>query len=139
MTQAPSYFRLFFTASAIWLAMVILAIVNGLIRDRVLVELIGQHPALVVSGLSLSLLILIATYCAFPFIGSRSRRIYLLIGLQWVSMTLLFDILFGHFFAGKSWSEILQLFNPASGDLLLLVLITTLFAPYLVARFKGTL
>ncbi|WP_188748411.1 hypothetical protein [Marinobacterium zhoushanense] len=100
-------------------------------------ELIGPHPALIVSGLSLSLLILSATYCAFPLIGKRSSRVYLAIGLQWVCMTLLFDILFGHFIAGKSWSELAQLFNPASGDLLLLVLITTLLAPILVARFKG--
>lgn len=124
-------------ASSVWLLIAVFAIINGIVRDKLLVPAIGNSLALPVSGLSLSLIVLMVTYLSIGFFGKRAARSYWLIGLQWVLMTLAFEFLFGHYVAGKSWQEIAQVFNVMSGNLMLLVLVTSLISPYLVARWKG--
>lgn len=123
----------------IWVVMVILAIANGAFRDGVLVPQLGHDLALPISGLSLAALIFIATYMTFPLIGKNTMSVYYMIGIQWVLMTLAFEFLFGHYVLGKPWSEIVQVFDLMSGNLLIMVLIVTLLAPYLVARLKDVL
>jgi hypothetical protein len=54
-------------------------------------------------------------------------------------MTLLFEFLFGHYVASKSWQDLLQVFNVLKGDLFLVVLVVSLFAPCLAARKRGLL
>lgn len=130
---------LFLKACVIWVVMVILAIANGAFRDGVLASQLGPDPALPISGLSLAVLIFIATYMTFPLIGKNALPVYYIIGIQWVLMTLAFDFLFGHYVLGKPWSDIVQVFDLASGNLFIVVLIVTLLAPYLVARLKGAL
>ncbi len=128
---------LFGKAGLIWLAIAILAVGNGFVRESVLVPLLGSEAALPVSGISLSLIVLLVTWLTFGWIGEHSLAVYFLVGLQWVLMTLAFDFSLGYFVEGKSWSELMQIFNVADGNLFPLVLIVTLFAPYLIARFKG--
>ncbi len=49
-------------------------------------------------------------------------------------MTLIFEFLFGHYVAGKSWSSILLVFNIMNGDLFVIVLVVSLITPLLVAK-----
>ncbi len=129
--------QLILKAGLIWLGMMFLAIANGLLREHVLTHLFGANLALPLSGLTLSLLIFAATYLAFPLLGKQSSGVYFLIGLQWVTMTLAFEFLFGHYVIGKPLGEILQVFNLVRGDLFLVALLASLFAPWLIARIKG--
>jgi hypothetical protein len=129
---------LFFRAIAVWIIMVILAIVNGFFRENVLLANIGQNFALVFSGISLSVLIFIAIYLTFPLFNKQDNKTYLLIGLEWVSMTLLFEFIFGHYVIGKSWSEILEVFDIISGNLFIVVLLTSLFSPIIISKIKSS-
>ncbi len=131
--------QLILKASLIWLGMMFLAIANGLFREHALAHLFDADLALPLSGLTLSFLILLVTYLAFPLLGIQSAGIYFAIGLQWISMTLAFEFLFGHYVVGKPWGEILQVFNLARGDLFLVALLASLFAPWLIARVKDIL
>jgi len=114
-----------------------LAVANGVLRENVMAPITGMGMALPLSGISLSLIVLVVSYFSLGFLGVRTAAIYWLIGLQWVVMTLAFEFLFGHFVVGKSWSTLLQTFNLAKGDLFLLVLLVSLVSPYLMARLKG--
>ena len=134
MQQHPIY-----RAAVIWLLIAVLAVVNGLLRESVLVPLLGHALALPLSGLSLSLIVIVVTYLSIPFLGDGSVLGYWLIGVQWVVMTLAFEFLFGHFVVGTSWSALLETFNLAKGDLFSLVLLVSLCSPYLLARFRGRL
>lgn len=58
-------------ALSIWLAILLLAILNGLLREAVLVPLWGPVAGLVASGLLLSVLILLVAYLALPWLGVR--------------------------------------------------------------------
>lgn len=130
-------FPLFLKTSMIWFVIVILAIVNAIFRETVLVSLLGQNIALPLSGILLSLIVFIVTYLSSPLFGKNNILIYFLIGLQWVVMTLLFEFLFGYYVIGKSWSSLLQVFNIMKGDLMILVLLVSLFSPILVAKIKN--
>lgn len=124
-------------SALIWFGIAMLAIGNGLLRDTVVAPLLGLSVALPLSGISLSLIVFAVTYLAFDYLGPASAAECLYVGIQWVTMTLAFEFLFGHFVVGKPWSGLLQSFNPASGDLFLLVLVVSLLSPYVVARIKG--
>jgi len=128
---------IFLKASIVWFVIAIFAILNGIFRESVLISNVGPNMALPVSGITLSIIVFIVTYISFPIFGKNSALTYFLIGLQWVLMTLLFEFMFGHYMIGKSWSDILQVFNIMKGNLFIIVLIVSLFSPLLVAKIKN--
>lgn len=113
---------------AIWLMMVVAAIINGFLRDNFLYQLTGSY-ALPLSGIILSLVVFLICFISISLFKQLKPLSYFIIGLSWVCMTLLFEYLFGHFVTGKSWHEINQVFNLEKGDLFILVLLTTISAP----------
>lgn len=129
--------NLFLKTSMIWVMIALLAILNGIFRESILVSYLGQSMALSVSGITLCLIVFIVTYLSFPLFGKHHALTYFFIGLQWVFMTLLFEFFFGHYMMGKSWSDILQVFNIMKGNLFIIVLIISLFSPLFVAKIKS--
>ena len=74
-----------------------------------------------------------------PFVGSLDRRSssrLLSIGLLWLSLTLAFEFGFGRL-SGLSWEAMLADYDVAGGRFWPLVLLTTLLAPWLVARARS--
>lgn len=126
-------------ASAVWMLIAVLAVGNGVLRDTVVAPMVGRGIALPLSGIILSLIVIAATYVSFDFLAERSPGGLWLVGIQWVVMTLLFEFTFGHFVAGKTWTELLQTFNVLKGDLFTLVLLVSLAAPFFVAKWRGVL
>jgi len=122
--------------AVIWLLLVAVAIGNGIFRDAVLVRVSTPAVALPLSGILLSLLILLVAFLSMPLVAIRRARVYWCIGLLWVVLTLAFEFLFGHYVAGKSWSEVCQVFNVARGNLFLVALIVAGLAPWLAARAR---
>ena len=122
--------------TGIWLVIVIAAILNGTFREKVLVPAIGSSMALPLSGMLLALLVFLVAYMLISSIGSSETKTYILLGLLWVLLTLSFEFLFGHFVAGKSWHEILQIFNLKKGDLFTVVLAITGLSPWLAAKLR---
>ena len=74
-------------ALAVWVAILLLAVVNGALREAILVPRLGPAPGLVLSGVLLSCLILIAAYLFLPWLGTRSTSQRVLIGLGWLIHT----------------------------------------------------
>ncbi len=56
-------------AVALWAGILVLAVLNGLLRERVLVPALGAVPGQVLSGLLLSALILGATWLCLPWLA----------------------------------------------------------------------
>lgn len=126
-------------AIGVWLAIVIAAIVNGLFRESVLVPTIGAELALPLSGVLLSVLVLLVSFMLVSFLDSSKPKVLLATGLFWVTLTVSFEFLFGYYVVGKSWLEIIKAFNPLKGDLFFLVLFVTAIAPWLSAKVRGIL
>lgn len=121
-------------ASLIWLVMVLLAVINGGIREKILAPHWGTSVALPLSGLSLAVLIFTLTYVSLPWFGPLPESSYLLIGAGWVSATVGFEYLLGHFVMGKTWAEINESFNLSGGNLFIMVLLVSAAAPWCAAR-----
>ncbi len=131
--------NLFLKTSMIWLIIALLAIINGLFRENILIPSLGLHMATPVSGILLSIIVVIVTYLFSPVLGKHHTLTHLFIGLQWVLMTLLFEFLFGHYVMGRSWTSLLQVFDIMKGDLMILVLLVSLISPLFVARIKNNI
>jgi hypothetical protein len=123
----------------IWLILVILAILNAVIREKLLAPMIGTGNALPVSGLLLSILIFFVAYVSMPFLGFSESKTFIIVGVTWFALTLSFEFLFGHFVAGKPWQEILQVFNILKGNLFIVALLAALISPWLSAKIRGLL
>lgn len=129
----------FIKAVGIWLAIVFAAFINGVFREKVLVPATGTDLALPLSGALLSILVFLITLALVPLMGRLEIKKYLWTGLLWVILTLFFEFIFGYFIAGKSWQEILQVFNIQKGDLFILVLFVTALSPWCAAKVRGIL
>jgi hypothetical protein len=128
---------IFLKALCLWLIMVLLAIVNGFFRDSVLTSRIGEKRSLPLSGVLLSVSILLIVFISIPIFGNLSGLTYLLIGVLWFSLTLTFETVFVRLVRRQSWAELFQVFNLKEGNLFLLILVVTLFSPYLIAYLRG--
>ncbi len=128
---------IFIKGFGIWLLMVVVAIVNGLMRDKLLTPTIGSNYSLPLSGAFLSIFVFLVAYFTIAFFGNLSESTYFVIGVFWVTLTLAFEYLFGHYVGGKSWEEINQVFDISKGDLFILVLVVSAVSPWVSAKLKG--
>lgn len=128
----------FFLRLAAWWALILLlAIVNGALREAILVPVLGPVPGLLGSGLLLSLIILLVALAAIPGFGTLAPARYWLIGTLWLLMTLVFEFSFGLLVQQKTLAELLQAYTFTGGNSWPLVLAMTLLAPRLAARLRG--
>ncbi len=121
----------------VWLLFMVLAILNGMLRVKVLSPLLGRTPALMLSGILLAAVIFLATYLLVPKFKVSHSKQYWMIGALWVLFTLAFEFLFGHYVIGESWRSLLSAYNVATGNLWLLVVFSILFSPYFASRLRA--
>jgi hypothetical protein len=122
-------------AVAVWLAILVLASLNGALRDLVVAPRIGDTIARAISTVILSGLILLVTWYTIRWIGPQSARQAIGVGAFWVILTLCFEFGAGRY-AGKSWSVILEDYHVARGRIWVLVPIITFLAPYWMGKLR---
>ena len=88
-------FAIALKAFVVWMGILALAVVNGVLRESVLIPGLRSTSGLISSGLFLSMLIVAAAYLALPWIGARQAREISSIGIGWFLLTLAFEISFG--------------------------------------------
>lgn len=121
----------FFIYFLLWFPLVVIAIINGAIREkyyRIFLGDLSAHQLSVVSGISL-----FAIY--FWFISGQwqldSALQTLQVGVMWLAMTIVFEFVFGHFVMKHSWQKLFADYNILKGRLWLVVLIWTTFGLYI--------
>ncbi|MEZ0307933.1 MAG: hypothetical protein ACAH21_08400 [Ramlibacter sp.] len=116
-----------------WLIILCLAIANGALREAVLIPAFGMSTGLVLSGVLLSVLIVLVSY-AFLRVQKGIRPSQgLLIGVLWLCLTLAFEFGFGRFVQQRSWPELIEAYTFKDGNLWPVVLLVTLAAPYFIS------
>jgi len=123
-------------AATLWLAILVLAILNGILREKALMPVMGAAPGLLASGIILSLCIFLVAFAAAPWYGRQTARRWLLVGLIWLVLTLAFEFGFGLFAQGKSLADLLDAYTFRGGNIWPVVLAATLFSPWLAARLR---
>lgn len=122
-----------------WFLLMVLAILNGTVRLKLIIPATGLTAGLAVSTVMLCALILGATWVGIGWLGPSTTTQAWSIGLLWLALTLCFEFGAGHFLFNKPWSELLLDYNIAKGRIWVLVPIVTTMAPWWMARLRGLL
>ena len=120
----------------VWLCFIPVAILNGGLREYVLVEAIGEEWSLPVSGIILSVCIFLITWMLLPrMIKAFASKDGWLIGVGWALLTIAFEFAAG-LAGGSTVSELLSAYNTVSGHFWLLVFGCALFLPKLLKKCR---
>jgi hypothetical protein len=118
-----------------WIALAVVAIFNGVIREYTYGRFISQlaaHQISTVTAVVLSGLFVVFMHRLWPIESSRQAWI---IGGVWLLMTIIFEFGFGHFVVGHTWSRLLADYNLFTGHIWILFLLWVLVVPNLVYKY----
>ena len=121
-------------AIGIWFLIIPVAILNGALRESVLNKL--GNISLPLSGIILSICIFLVAYLLIPKIKNCKRKDYIIFGIIWFILTNLFDLAM-YISEGENFLELINSYNFMSGNLWILVCITSLISPIVVYKLKG--
>jgi hypothetical protein len=129
--------KLVFIYALCWIGMVILAILNGALREkgyRKFMNELSAHQLSTIIGI-----ILFGAYIwfltgMFPIASSEQAFI---IGGMWLVLTILFEFIFGHYVMHHPWSKLFHDYDIFKGRVWILILIWTTIAPYLFYRIRN--
>ncbi|HWR72126.1 MAG TPA: hypothetical protein VN604_03065 [Nitrospirota bacterium] len=118
-----------------WFGMMVLAIINGGLRDLVYKPYVGDLAAHQIS--TVILILLFAGYFRFlitiwPLTFASQAW---LIGGIWFLMTEIFEFGVGRYIEGESWSRLFQAYNIFAGQFWVLIPVWVLIGPYVFFRF----
>jgi hypothetical protein len=121
----------------VWFALLVLAVLNGGVRDTWLSPRLGDTVGRALSTVLLSALIFLATWMTIDWIRPTSATEALKLGAFWLALTLSFELVVGHYGFRKPWTELLADYDLRRGRIWIVVLVVTLLAPLWTARLRG--
>lgn len=120
-----------------WIGLVMLAILNGALREKVYGPSLSELSAHQLSTLFGLALFGIYIYFLTGLVRLASSEQALAIGAMWVIMTIIFEFIFGHYVMGHSWGHLLADYNLFKGRVWIFVLLFTLFSPCLFYKLRS--
>lgn len=129
--------RLLQRALLIWLALLVVAFVNGALREILLLPFLGRWGQIASVLILIAALVLGAWWMVRRTRPRRPLRDWFLVGLLWVFLTLAFELLFFHYIAGVPWDALVAAHDPRQGGTFGVILLALLLAPATVARLSG--
>lgn len=130
---------LWIKATLLWGAILVCAILNGALREQLLIPAMGSFAGLIVSGILLATCIFLVAWFAAPWYGRLAAQQWIVIGLFWLLLTLIFEFGFGRFVQHQTWAELFDAYTFRGGNIWPLVLVVTCIAPWVVAKIRGLL
>ena len=120
-------------AVAIWFLIIPIAILNGGLRENVLIKL--GTAALPLSGIILSLCIFVMSFLFIPKIKDCKKTDYIFIGIIWCCLTNLFDLSM-FVMDGGGIIDLVKQYYFWTGNLWIVVVLSTLSAPILAGIIR---
>jgi len=124
-------------ALLLWFVLMVVAIMNGTVRVKLIIPQTGLAAGLAISTVMLCALILLATWLTIRWIAPADAQQAWIVGALWLIMTLTFEFGAGHLLFKKSWAELLVDYDITKGRIWVLVPVVTVLAPWLMARLHG--
>lgn len=118
-----------------WFGMMILAIINGGIRDSLYNNYVGEVAAHQISTIILVLLIAVYLWILIKFWPIQSTKQAWIIGCIWFVMTEIFEFGMGRIVLNESWNNIFYTYNIFAGQLWILIPLWVLISPYIFYRY----
>jgi len=120
-----------------WIGAVVIAIINGTIRQFTYGKMMRELSAHQLSCLTGIILFGIYIWILGIRWKLESSSQAVIIGLIWVALTIAFEFLFGHYVVKDPWSRLLYDYNILQGRLWILVLIWIAIAPYVIFKLQS--
>jgi hypothetical protein len=130
---------MFLRALIVWFAILVIAFVNGGLRQAWLIPMLGDTVGRALSTVALCAAIVAVSWYSVAWIGAVTRTGALQVGLLWFVSTVGFEFLVGHYLLGTPWKQLLADYNVLAGRLWVLVLVTAFVAPLVMARSRNLL
>jgi len=111
-----------------WCVLLLAAVANGVFREAVLAPQFGDALAEPASTLILLALIAAVAWRTVSRLAPPQPVLWA-IGAVWVSLTLLFEVVFFRWVMGRSWAQLYQSLNPVEGGFFSVVLLGELLSP----------
>ena len=127
--------KIYLYALGVWFIFAIVGILNGVFRELLVTPKVGEHAGHVISTVILVCVILVITYLFIKNLKiSYTERELTLMGAFWLTLTILFEFVFGHYVVGHSWEKLIADYNILNGRVWSFVLLTIFIAPRLVGN-----
>jgi hypothetical protein len=123
----------------VWVLMLLVAVVNGGVRQTLIIPRTGEAAGYAISTVTLCAAILVIAWLTIRWMRPATTRDTWRIGATWLALTLAFEFLAGHYLLGTPWRLLLADYDIFRGRIWVLVLITTATAPWLMAHSRGLL
>ena len=120
-----------------WAVILCLAIVNGALREAILIPSFGRMIGLATSGVLLSLLVVLIAFGFVRLAPGVTVLQGIFVGFLWLCLTLVFEFTFGHYVQRKPLAELLEAYAFTGGNIWPVVLVVTLLAPLFAALFHS--
>lgn len=120
-------------ALVIWCGLLAIAFANGLLRSVWLTAYFGDTGAQIVGAVILSSVVAVVAWRAIEWLHPRTANEALLIGDEWVLLSVAFQVVVGYVLVGTPWHRWLMEYNVTQGTLWELVLVTMLLMPVVAA------
>jgi energy-converting hydrogenase Eha subunit A len=124
-------------AIAVWLVLIGGEMIHGIVRSIVLTPRVGDKPARQIGVFTGSLVNLGITHLFIEWIGARTVRARLVIGVVWVVLTMVFEVAFGRLVVKSSWERIRSDYDLPHGGLLPIGLVALAGSPLVASRLRG--
>jgi hypothetical protein len=124
-------------ALAVWLVILLLANLNGALREVLLIRPLGPMAGRALSTILLSAIVFLVSWFTVGWIGPATAGDALRIGILWLVLTLAFEFLVGHYLFRQPWPALLEDYDLSRGRIWVLVLLVVLTAPLITAHLKG--
>ena len=119
-----------------WFPMVIIAIINGSIRQFTYGTIVHELFAHQISTFTGIILFGIYIYFITKIWQLKTAKQAITVGLIWLCMTILFEFIFGHYVMGHTWQKLFHDYNLFAGRVWILILIWTASAPYVFYKIN---
>ncbi|MGD8415270.1 MAG: hypothetical protein PVF33_13605 [Candidatus Latescibacterota bacterium] len=124
-------------AFVIWIALVVLAVLNGIARNSLIEPRLGDQPAHIISTVILCAVIAAVAWISNPWLSPSTVKAAFGVGVLWFSLTIAFEFLAGHYLFGHTWQELFADYNLAHGRVWVFVLLVTMLAPAWAERVRA--
>ena len=109
------------------------AIINGGLRELLLIPILGEKIAMIVSGLILCFVIYLIAYFLLPKLRIKEKNELITIGISWVILTLVFEFSMG-VMNNLSFEEMMKAYDITTGNLWSAIVLYIGFVPLIVMR-----
>jgi hypothetical protein len=120
----------------VWVVIMLAEVLHGTLRVLLLQPLTGDFRARQVSVFTGSLMILGIVILFIRWIAAKTVWQLIGVGVLWLALTILFEVLFGLFVIGDTWERLASDYNLLEGGLMPLGLLFFALSPLVATKLR---